>query len=83
MNSLVVAIVIGAIISTLLSIMRSRDDGDKGFGAYKVKTMIIVCPVLYLAFTYIASNGGMTGGGAIGSGGTSSSLDMRTGYPDF
>ena len=79
MNSLVAAGIVGIVISLLLGVMRSRDDGEKGMGAYVVKVLIIVCPVLYLAFTYMSANGGMTGGG----GGASSSLEMRTGYPDF
>lgn len=84
MNSLVAALIIGVIIALLLGIMRSREDADKGMGAYMIKVLIIVCPVLYLAFTYISSNGGMTGGSGGSSGmGAGCGLDMRTGYPDF
>lgn len=81
MNSLVAAVILGIIISGLMAVMRSRDDADKGTGAYIVKAMIITIPVIYLGLTYLSANGGMTGGGNIGA--SSSSLEMRTGIPDF
>jgi len=76
MNSALAACVIGFIIAFLLAVMRSRDDADKGTGAYIVKVLIIVVPIVYLSLTYLGQND-MAGGSS------SSGLDMRTGYPDF
>lgn len=81
MNSILVAIILGIVIALLLSVMRSRDDADKGTAAYVIKVMIVACPVIYLGLTYLAANGGVQAGGAATGG--SSTLAMNTGYPDF
>lgn len=74
----------GLVIAIVLGVTRSRDDADKGIGAYIVKTMIVVCPVIYLGL--IVMNGNSSSGKATGGhfGGSSAAvLDMRTGIPDF
>lgn len=77
MNVLLVSLLLGFCIGVVMVVTRSRDDADKAPGAYIVKCMIVVCPIIFLGLTYISiDNGGNTpsGGG---------SLEMRTGIPDF
>jgi hypothetical protein len=78
-NTIVVSIVLGLIIATALAVTRTQEDPQKRTGAYVVKVMIIICPIIYLALVFINANTGKAGGGGVSGG----SLEMRTGLPDF
>lgn len=78
MNNILSALLIGAIVSIVLSVTRSREDADKPPGSYIVKVMIVVCPIIFLSLTVLSKND-ILSGGATGS----SSIQMHTGVPDF
>ncbi len=77
MNNFVAALLIGGVVSVVLAITRSRDDIDKPVGSYVIKTMIVVCPIIFLSLMVLTQNSMLSGGAA------SPSIQMNTGYPDF
>ena len=82
MSPLLLALIMGLIIAIMLGITRSREDNEKGIGAYIVKVLIVVCPIIYLGLTFFNNPGKIIGGG-YASASIPSTLEMRTGLPDF
>jgi len=77
----ITALLIGGVVSIVLAITRSRDDADKPVGSYVVKTMIVVCPVIFLSLMVLNQNSGLSGGS--GCAAACAPLQMHTGVPDF
>lgn len=77
-HPILASVVLGLIISVILSITRSKDDNNKGVGAYIIKCMIVVCPVVYIGVAYLSNTNVQSGGSSI-----PNTMEMNTGVPDF
>jgi hypothetical protein len=75
-NTIFIAIALGLLLSVALTVTRTPEDANKKFGAYMLKVMIVMCPIIYLVLMFINANNASP----IKLGG---SMDMRTGMPDF